>query len=83
LKRYGSAALAGDTKFYARLDGLGKEWSEQYALDVLADQLRPKAAAAFRQGDYAAAAALYGKIRARLSAAELKKLAIAESRCKE
>jgi hypothetical protein len=52
----------------------------EYALDVLVNQLRPKAEEAFRRGDYRNAAELYERIRSRLTAAELKKLAIATER---
>ena len=80
LQRHGPPALDGDLEFFGRLEEQRRNWSETYAMDVLAGQLRPTADAAFRKGDYAAAADLYGKIRARLDAAELKKLAIAERR---
>ena len=50
-------------------------------MDVLAEQLRPKADAAFRSGDYHQAAELYQKIRPRLSDSGLKKLALAKKRC--
>ena len=53
---------------------------EAYALDVLAEQIRPNADAAFRSGDYRRAAELYEKIRPRLSAEEIKKLALAKAR---
>jgi len=82
MKRYGAAALQGDLQFFSALERQRKEWSEDYALDVLADQLRPQAAEAFRRGDYATAAELYRRIRLRLSPAETKKLALAEERRK-
>lgn len=80
VKQYGERALSGDPVFFAALDQQRKSWAEGYALDVLAGQLRPKAEAAFRSGDYRQAADLYERIRARLSAAELKKLALAKER---
>ena len=45
-----------------------------------AKQIRPRAESAFRRGDYAKAAELYGLMRERLSPAEAKKLAFAEGR---
>lgn len=80
VKRYGGLALRADPAFFATLESQRKAWMEGYALDVLAGQLRPKAETAFRQGDYREAAALYEKIRPRLSATELKKLELARER---
>lgn len=80
VKQYGERALSGDPEFFAALDQQRKSWAEGYALDVLAGQLRPKAEAAFRSGDYRQAADFYERIRPRLSAAELKKLALAKER---
>jgi hypothetical protein len=78
--RYGDRALRTDPAFFAMLEDHRKSRSEGYALDVLATQLRPKAQAAFQQGNYREAAELYGRIRPRLSAAEEKKLALAKER---
>lgn len=83
MKRYGIAALRGDQQFFSMLENQRKSWSEEYALDVLADQLRPQADDAFRRADYSMAAELYARIRSRLSPAEIKKLAIAEQRRSE
>jgi hypothetical protein len=58
-----------------------KSWSEGYALDVLEKQLRPKAQAAFQQGNYREAAELYERIRPRLSAAEEKKTGACQEAC--
>ncbi|MFH1816257.1 MAG: hypothetical protein ABIF28_19095 [Pseudomonadota bacterium] len=80
MKRYGIAALRGDPQFFSALEEQRKSWSEEYALDVLADQLRPQADEAFRRGDYSTAAELYARIRSRLSPAETKKLTLAEER---
>ena len=82
MKRYGTAALRGDPQFFSTLKEQRKLWSEEYALDVLADQLRPQADEAFRRGNYSTAADLYARIRSRLSPAEVKKLALAEERRK-
>lgn len=80
VRRYGAAALQGDLLFFAMLEEQRKQWSAEYALDVLVDQVRPQAETAFRRGDYAKAAELYARIRPRLSPAEIKKLQIAEER---
>jgi len=80
MKSYGSRALSGDPQFFSELGQQRKIWSEDYALDVLAEQVRPKATDAFRRGDYATAAKLYTRIRSRLSPAEIKKLALAKAR---
>jgi hypothetical protein len=83
IKRYGRSALDGDPELFSALERERKLWSEEYALDVLADQLRPQADEAFRQRDYAKSAELYSRIRERLSPAEIKKLNIAEERSKD
>ncbi|MDA1101489.1 MAG: hypothetical protein O2967_21210 [Proteobacteria bacterium] len=83
LKRYGSKALKGDQGFYLILDEQRKQWTEEYALDVLVEQLRPKANEAFRRKDYSSAVELYSRIKERLSPAELKKLGVAKERCND
>jgi hypothetical protein len=80
VSRYGERALRDDPAFFTELNRQLKSWSEAYALEVLAQQLRPKAEAAFREGRYGEAAELYGRIHAQLSPAELKKLDIARQR---
>lgn len=83
MKRYCRSALDGDPQLFSILESERKSWSEEYALDVLADQLRPQADEAFRQRNYAKSAELYSRIRDRLSPAEIKKLSIAAERCKD
>jgi len=51
MQRYGTAALRGEPQFLSLLEKQRKQWAEEYALDVLASQLRPQAEDAFRQGD--------------------------------
>ncbi len=80
VERYGERALQGDVEYFSALEAQRKVWAEGYALDVLEGQVRPKAEAAFRSGDYRQAAELYERIRIRLSAVELKKLALARKR---
>jgi len=80
MRRYGADALNGDRQFFSILAKQREQWSEDYALDVLADQLRPRAEEAFRRGDYVMAAELYARIKGRLTQAEVKKLAVAQSR---
>jgi hypothetical protein len=79
-RRYSELALRGDPQFFATLEDQGVLGARAFALDVLAGQLRPKADAAFRRGDYRQAAELYEQFRPRLSVAELKKLAYAKKR---
>lgn len=80
VRRYGERDLCNDPAFFALLHKQRKEWAKQYAFDVRCEQVRPKAEAAFREGRYREAAELYREIRAGLSPAEIKKLAIAEKR---
>jgi hypothetical protein len=79
-KKYAGPALQNNPEFFAVLEVQRKAWSEAYALDVLEQQLRPKANEAFRRGSYREAAELYERIAARLTSAEKKKLAIAKDR---
>ncbi len=74
MKRFGGAALKGDPEFIAALEQQRQQWSEDYALEVLAEQLRPKANEAFHRKDYSMAADLYSRILKCLSAVERKKL---------
>lgn len=83
IQRYCGAALQGDPQFCSMLINQRKHWSEEYALDVLTEQLRPQANEAFRLGDYAKAAELYTRIESRLSPAEVKKLRFAEEKLGE
>lgn len=83
MKRYGRSALDGDMNLFSALEIERKSWSEEYAIDVLTDQLRPLANEAFRQKNYAKSAELYSQIKDRLSKADLKKLSIAEKHSKE
>lgn len=80
VQRYGAAVLSGDPQFLAIVSERREQWLQEYSLDVQAEQIRPQAESAFRQGDYAKAAELYGLMRERLSPAEAKKLAFAERR---
>jgi hypothetical protein len=80
VKRYGKLALQGDAEFFTAIEKQRAAWAEGYALDVLAEQIRPKAEAAFREGHYQEAADLYEKIAPRLSPAEQQKLAAARKR---
>lgn len=80
MMRYGARALSGDRHYFIVLAEQRKQWSESYALDVLAKQLRPRAEEAFRREDYGTAFELYARIKGRLTPAEVKKLAVAKSR---
>jgi hypothetical protein len=72
--------LTGDTRTYRELDQRREAARRSLALDVLAEQLRPKAEFAFRAKDYRRAAELYDQIRERLSPSELRKLEVAKDR---
>ncbi len=78
MERFGKGALKGDSDVFAKLERQRKRWSEKYELEVLAEQLRPKAQAAFRRKDYPTAADLYSRIQECLSPSEIKKLRFAE-----
>jgi len=80
MKRYGRAAIEGDPQFFSTLEKQKQLWSAEYAIDVLARQLRPQADEAFRRRDYSKAADLYSRIKNRLTKTELKKLSLAEER---
>jgi len=82
-KQYGQRALQGDPVFFLALENQRKAWVEEYALEVLEGQLRPKAEEAFRRGNYREAAELYERIQPRLTSADLKKLAFAKKRDRE
>lgn len=80
VKTYAQRAIAGDQSVFGALEQQRKAMSEDYALEVLARQTRPKAEEAFRKQDYAEAARLYESIESKLSASETKKLAMAQAR---
>lgn len=72
--------LEGGPTLFARLREQRSVNAKNYALDVLASQIRPKAEVAFRAKDYKLAAELYGQIAARLTPSETMKLRIALAR---
>nr|VFK22548.1 MAG: hypothetical protein BECKLPF1236B_GA0070989_13143 [Candidatus Kentron sp. LPFa] len=78
MRRYSDDALRGSSLFFSMLEKKRKRWSDEYALDVLAEQLMPQANNAFRQKDYSIAANLYSRIQERLSPVEIRKLRFAE-----
>lgn len=82
VNHYCMDALNGDPYFFSKLKYQRELWSERYALDVLAEQIRPQADEAFRKKDYSKAADLYSRIKKCLSPAELKKLSLSETRRK-
>lgn len=79
-RNYASGALGGTPQMIALLRERRQVWAEEYALDVLAAQLRPQAEAAFRRGAYGQAAELYGRIQKRLSPSEIRKLSLSLAR---
>jgi hypothetical protein len=80
LQRYGTLALQGEPSFFTELARGRKRWAQEYSLEVLGGQLRPKAHEAFRLGKYREAAELYSQIRPLLSPTEQQKLAVAIKR---
>lgn len=80
VEQYGKSEMSGDQSVFAELKRQREKWSEDYALEVLAGQVRPEANDAFRKGDYKTAVRLYSKIKPHLSAAETKKMIIAQER---
>lgn len=82
IQRYGRASLDSDPQFLSTLERQRKMWSREYALDVLARQLKPEANEAFRKKDYLKAAETYSQIRERLSPTEVKKLNVSIKRSK-
>ena len=75
VRRYGARALRDDPAFFEELRRVCDAWNHDFALDVRASQIRPQAAAAFRDGRYREAGDLYEEIAERLSPAERAKLA--------
>ncbi|MEV8521426.1 hypothetical protein ABZR86_16645 [Dyella marensis] len=80
VKTFAPRALRGEAEFFALLDEKKHTWSYEYALDVLAEQVRPMAESAFKRKEYSEVVELYGKILPRLTAAELKRLDISRVR---
>lgn len=80
LLRFGQRALRDEPQFFGLLEQQRQALSEDYALEVLAEQTRPKAEAAFREGRYREAAELYEQMAPRLTPLEQKKLAAARKR---
>ena len=80
MKHYGLEAIEGNSEFFSMIEKKRRLWAEEYALDVLYEQLRPQAYEAFRQKNYSKSADLYSRVKERLSPVELKKLSLAEER---
>jgi hypothetical protein len=80
LSHYGDSALSGHQSIFDRLEQLRIDRSAAMALDSKAYQIRPKAEAAFRRGDYKEAVKLFSLIEAALSSIEKKKLELAKNK---
>jgi hypothetical protein len=78
-QKYATRALSGDPAFFRLLEENAEKWAQRYALEVRAQQVKPRAETAFREKRYAEAAELYGSIAEALSPTELKKLSFARS----
>ncbi|HEU5477534.1 MAG TPA: hypothetical protein VFU64_06885 [Gaiellaceae bacterium] len=73
-------ALGGDDRYFDLLRRQRAQWARGLATDVSVRQVRPQAAAAFREGRYREAAELYERILPHLSPAERAKLEVARKR---
>jgi hypothetical protein len=73
--------LQKDPKFLSILEEQQKQWSKEFALNVLASQLRPKAENAFHCKDYLRAIELYERIYECLSPSEIQKVSFAKKQC--
>lgn len=80
LQKYGKDVLAGQDRAFRQLSTQRLNRSELYGVETVAEHVRPKAEAAFREGNYAKAAELYQSIRRVLTEVELRKLTIAEKK---
>ena len=80
VKQYCTEALTGDEQIFAKLDALGKLWARDFAFQIRAKQIRPRAHLEFRQGNFRESADLFEQILPALTPAELRKLGIAKKR---
>jgi hypothetical protein len=80
VRRHGKGALEDNPVFYARMRQQRQDWAKAFELQVRADQNRPRAEAAFREGRYREAAELYEEMVEALTPVEKKKLALARRR---
>jgi len=79
--RYGVQALEDIPEFFVILENQRKSWAEEYALEVLEGQLRPKADEASVEAIFEKQPTFTKRIRSRLTPAELKKLQSHRSVC--
>lgn len=80
LRKYGDDVLSGNQSIFDRLDKLSVKRVAAMVLDSKTYQVRPKAEAAFKRGDYENAVKLYSSIEEALSSIEKIKLKIAKGR---
>ena len=76
-KEHAGEAIIGDEHTFKLLAKLREDWSESFAQEIMAGQVRPKANTAFSKKNYAEATYLYESISSELTPAELKKLKFA------
>lgn len=81
-KCYCLPCLQGDRDFFTILEAKRKLWRQEYALQIKADQLRPKANEAFHSQNYPKALELFREIEFCLTPSELKKMEISEREMK-
>jgi hypothetical protein len=80
VQQYAAPALNDDSTFYRALEEWAARWRTKYEMDVREKQVRPKANAAFKAGEYAKAVLLYLEIEERLTPVERQKLELARRR---
>lgn len=78
-RQHALPALGNLSESLDKLRNQRRQWSTHYALEVLAEQTRPLANAAFHEGHYARAAQLYESIEDALTTAEKHKLLYAKA----
>ncbi len=83
LRDCGEAVLSGQSSPWSELQAQRKAWSEEFAREVLVEQVRPAAAEAFRQRRYEVAVRELERIEDELSRSEQLKLDYARKRVAE
>jgi hypothetical protein len=74
LQHYGERVLRGESGIWYELQAQRKKWSQEFAAEVLAAQVRPIAAEAFRERDYDRVVELLSKIEGQLTPSEKQRL---------
>jgi hypothetical protein len=80
MQQFGRAALDGNPNFFDSLALRRAIDVDEYWMEILARQIRPRADDAFRRGDYAEVVELFMRIESHLTKVEKQKLALARAR---